>query len=84
MSTWASLVIIVPKKGLQANQGNPREPLPIDAKLHMHCDYHKLNSKLPADFWNHDKQGRQIVKQGINAPYLLPRIDEMFDTIREK
>ena len=58
MSMWASPVIIVPKKGLQANQGNPGEPLPIDAKLRMCCDYHKLNSKLPADFWNHDKQGR--------------------------
>ena len=81
MSTWASLVIIVPKKGLQANQGNPGEQLPLDAKLCMCCDYHKLNSKLPADFWNHDKQGRQIVKQGINASYPLPRIDEMFDTI---
>ena len=58
MSTWASPVIIVPKKGLQANQGNPGEPLPLDVKLHMCCDYCKLNSKLPADFWNHDKQGR--------------------------
>ena len=84
MSTWASPVIIVPKKGLQANQGNSREPLPIDAKLRMCCDYCKLNSKLPADFWNHDKQGRRIVKQGINAPYPLPRIDEMFDTIQGK
>ena len=79
MSTWASPVIIVPKKGLQVNQSNPREPLPLDAKL-----YHKLNSKLPADFWNYDKQGRRIVKQGINAPYPLPRIDEMFDTIQGK
>ena len=58
MSTWASPVIIVPKKGLQANQGNPREQLPLDKKLHMCCNYHKLNSKLPADFWNHNKQGR--------------------------
>ena len=58
MSTWASPVIIVPKKGLQANQGNPGEPLGLDAKLRMCCDYRKLNSKLPADFWNHDKQGR--------------------------
>ena len=58
MSTWVSLVIIVPKKGLQANQGNPGEPLPLDVKLRMCCDYCKLNSKLPADFWNHNKQGR--------------------------
>ena len=33
MSTWASPIIIVPKKGLQTNQGNPGEPLPLDAKL---------------------------------------------------
>ena len=84
MSTWASPVIIVPKKGLQANQGNPGEPLPLDAKLRMCCDYRKLNSKLPVDFWNYDKQGRRIVKQGINAPYPLPCIDKMFDTIRGK
>ena len=84
MSTWASPVIIAPKKGLQANQGNPGEPLPLDAKLHMCCDYRKLNSKLPVDFWNYDKQGRRIVKQGINAPYPLPRIDEMFVTIQGK
>ena len=58
MSMWASPVIIVPKKGLQTKQGNPGEPLPIDAKLRMCCDYCKLNSKLPADFWNHDKKGR--------------------------
>ena len=83
-STWASSVIIVPKKGLQVNQGNPGEPLPLDAKLWMCCDYHKLNSKLPADFWNYNKQGKRNVKQGINAPYLLPHIDEMFNTIRGK
>ena len=58
MSMWASPVIIVPKKGLQANQGNPGESLPLDTKLRMCCNYRKLNSKLPADFWNHDKQGR--------------------------
>ena len=58
MSTWASPVIIVPKKGLQANQGNPAEPLPLHAKLRMCCNYPKLNSKLPADFWNYNKQGR--------------------------
>ena len=58
MSMWASPVTRVPKKGLQANQGNPRELLPLNAKLHMCCDYHKLNSKLPADFWNHNKKGR--------------------------
>ena len=50
----------------------------------MCCDYHKLNSKLPADFWNYDAHGKRKVKQGINALYSLPRIDEMFDTIRRK
>ena len=44
MSTWASPVIIVPKKGLQTNQGSG-DPLPIDAKLCLCCDYRKLNSK---------------------------------------
>ena len=80
MSMWASPVIIVPKKGLQTNQGNPGEPVAIDAKLRMCCNYRKLNTKLPADFWNYDKQGKKIVKQGINTPYPLPHIDEMFDT----
>ena len=84
MCTWASPVITVPEKGLQVNQGNPGEPLLLDAKLRMCCNYHKLNSKLPADFWNYDKQGRRIVNQGINAPYPLPHIDEMFDTIQGK
>ena len=81
MSTWASPVIIVPKKGLQVNQSNPGEPLPLDAKLRICCDYCKLNSKLPADFWNYDKHGKRIIKQGVNPPYPLPRIDKMFDTI---
>ena len=81
MSTWASPVIIVPKKGLKINPKNPKAPLPTDAKLRMCCDYRKLNQKLPADFWKYDKHGQRIVKQGISAPYLLPKIDEMFDTI---
>ena len=84
MNTWASPVIIVPKKGSQTNQNNPGELLPIDAKLRMCCNYRKLNTKLPADFWNYDKQGRKKMKQGINAHYPLPRIDKMFDTIRGK
>ena len=74
MSTWASPVIIIPKKGLQ--------PDPDDlVKLCLCCNYHKLNLKLPADFWNHEKEGRKIVKQGINTPYPLPWIDKIFDTI---
>ena len=84
MTTWASPVIIIPKKGLQVNQGNPGEPLPLDVKLRICCNYHKLNSKLPVDLWNYDKQGRRIMKQGINAPYPLPHIDKMFDTIQGK
>ena len=50
----------------------------------MCCDYWKLNAKLPANFWNYDKQGRKNMKQGINAPYSLPQIDKMFSTIRGK
>ena len=46
------------QKRLADQPGNPGEPLPIDAKLHMCCNYRKLNSKLPADFWNYEKQGR--------------------------
>ena len=61
MSMWASPVIIVPKKGLQTNQGNPR-----------FATIANLMQKLPADFWNYGKQGRKIVKQGTNAPHPLP------------
>ena len=48
MSTWASPVIIVPKKGLEL----PKDigtPLPVTAKLRLVCDYRKLNKMLPAD-----------------------------------
>ena len=49
MSTWASPVIIVPKKGLEVPK-DPGTPLPVTAKLRLICDYRKLNKKLPADF----------------------------------
>ena len=49
MSTWASPVIIVPKKGLEIPK-DPGTPLSVTAKLQMVCDYRKLNKKLPADF----------------------------------
>ena len=84
MSTWASSIIIVPKKGLQSDLENPGKPFLVTAKLCLCCDYHKLNLKLPVDLWNYNKEGRRIVKQGINAPYPLPQIDEMFDTICRK
>ena len=54
----------------------------VDARLRLVCDYHKLNQKLPADFWSYDKEGWRIAKQGINAPYPLPCIDKMFASIR--
>ena len=57
MSTRASPVIIAPKKGLETPK-DPKEPLPINARLRLVCDYRKLNQKLPADFWNYDKDGR--------------------------
>ena len=82
MSTWASPVIVVPKKGLKWE--NPNEPYPIDAKLRMCCDYRKLNAKLPAEFWTYDKNGRRLTNRGIHVPYPLPKIDEMFNTIRGK
>ena len=84
MSTWASPIIIIPKKGLEIDPKNLKAPLPIDARLRMCCDYRKLNQKLPADFWKYDKHGQRIIKQGISAPYPLPKIDEMFDTICDK
>ncbi|MCG8623078.1 MAG: hypothetical protein MJE68_13920, partial [Proteobacteria bacterium] len=78
MSTWPSPVIVVPKKGLKRE--NPNEPYPTDAKLRMCCDYRRLNTKLPADFWTYDKNGNRLTNKGIHAPYPLPKIDEMFDT----
>ena len=80
MSTWASPVIIVPKKGLELPK-DPKRPLPVSAKLRLVCDYHKLNKKLSVDFWSYDKEGQRIEKHGINAPYPLPRIDEMLTLI---
>ena len=80
MSTWASPVIIVPKKGLEVPK-DPGTPLPVTAKLRLVCDYKKLNKKLPADFWSYDKDGRRIDNHGINAPYPLPHIDEMLASI---
>ena len=81
MSTWASPVIIVPKKGLEVPKDSGT-PLPVTAKLRIVCDYRKLNKKLPADFWSYDKEGWRIDNHGINTPYPLPRIDEMLALIR--
>ena len=81
MSTWASPVIIVAKKGLELPK-DPGTPLPITAKLRLVCDYRKLNKKLPADFWSYDNEGWRIKKHRINAPYPLPHIDEMLALIR--
>ena len=74
-------MIIVPKKGLETPD-DTKKPLPIDTRLRLVCDYCKLNQKLPADFWSYDKEGQRIAKQGINAPYPLPCIDEMLASIR--
>ena len=76
MSTWASPVIIVPKKSLELPK-DPGTPLPVTAKLRLVCDNRKLNKKLPTDFWCYDKEGRRIKTHGINAPYPLSCIDEM-------
>ena len=38
MSTWASPVIIVPKKGLEVKPKYANKLLPIDAKLRLVCD----------------------------------------------
>ena len=82
MSTWASPVIIVPKKGLELPK-DPKTPLPVSAKLRLVCDDRKLNKKLPVDFWSYDKEGQRIEKHRINAPYPpLPCIDEMLASIR--
>ena len=81
MSTWASPVIIVPKKGLELPK-DPKMPLPVSAKLRLVCNYRKLNKKLPADFWSYDKDGWRIKHHGINAPYPLPHINEMLASIR--
>ena len=81
MSTWASPVIIVPRKGLELPK-DPKTPLPVSAKLRLVCDYRKLNKKLPADFWSYKKDGRRIEKYGFNAPYPLPHIDKMLASIQ--
>ena len=81
MSTWASPVIIVPKKGLETPK-DPKTLLPVDARLRLVCDYQKLNQKLPADFLSYDKEGQRIEKQGISTPYPLPCIDKMLASIR--
>ena len=60
MSTWASPVIIVPKKGLKVPK-DPGTPLPVTAKLRMVCDYRKLNKKLPADFWIYTKKVGELI-----------------------
>ena len=80
MSMWASPVIMVPKKGLETPK-DPKTNLPVNARLRLVCNYFKLNQKLPADFWNYNKEGQRIKKQGINTPYLLPRIEEMLASI---
>ena len=67
MSTWASPMIIVPKKGLEIPK-DPTMPLPVEAKLRLFYDYCKLNRKLPADFWSYEEEGQRIKKQGINTP----------------
>ena len=82
MSTWASPVIIVAKKGLEVKPEDAKKPSPVDVKLGLVCVYHKLNQKLHTDFWSYDKEGRRIEKQGINAPYPLPCIDKMLVLIR--
>ena len=81
MSTWASPVIIVPRKGLEVPK-DTGTPLPVTAKLRMVFDHRKLNKKLPADFWSYDKDGQRINNHGINAPYPLQHIDEMLASIR--
>ena len=68
MSTWASPIIIVPKKGLKIDPENPNKFLPPQLSYELQdWHYRKLNSKLPADFWSYNKQGCQIIKQGINT-----------------
>ena len=82
MSTWASPVIIIQKKGLEVKLEDAKKPRQVDTRLRLVCDYCKLNQKLPADFWNYDKEGQRISKQGINTSYPLLCIDEMFTSIR--
>ena len=81
MSMWASLVIIIPKKGLELPK-DPKTPLPVSAKFRLVCDHRKMNKKLPADFWSYNKEGQRIEKHGIKAPYPLPCIDEMLASIQ--
>ena len=45
MSTWASLVIIEPKKELEVKTEDAKKPLLVDARLRLVCDYCKLNQK---------------------------------------
>ena len=81
ISTWAPPIIILPKKGLEIPK-YPKILLPVDARLRLARDFCKLNQKLPAESLSYDKEGQRIVKQGINAPYPLPGIDEMLASIR--
>ena len=74
----------MPKKGLESNPDDPKKTFLVTARLCLCCDYRKLNQKLPAEIWSYDKEGRKIVKQGINAPYPLPHINKMLTTIRGK
>ena len=57
MSTWVLPMIIVPKKGLEVKPEDAKKPLLVDVRLRLVSDYHKLNQKLPADFWSYDKEG---------------------------
>ena len=50
MSTWASPVIVIPKKGLEVKLEDAKKPSPVDVKLRLVCDYCKLNQKLHAYF----------------------------------
>ena len=68
--------------GVTCDHCAQKKPLLVDTRLRLVCDYRKLNQKLPVDFWSYDKKGQRISKQGINAPYPLPPIDEMFASIR--
>ena len=82
MSTWASPVNIIPKKGLEVKLEDAKKLSPVDVKLRLVCDYHKLNQNVHADFWSYDKEGQRIEKQGIIVPYPLPHIDKMLASIR--
>ena len=62
MSTWASPIIIVPKKGLELPK-DPKTPLPVSAKIRLVCDYRKLNRKLPSDFWRSRSEKQEAQNQ---------------------